>query len=693
MKRISLLLLLFVIGTNSFAQMNLYTNYLGVSKSNVSSNQWHYAVVTKSSNLQGQMYLDGVLIRDTLWQNNSFSYSKLYIGASYYTSFSGFFKGQIDELRISNKVRSQSEIQNYYNSNLPFSVDNNTYALFHFDENTGAVVNNAKGGSGSSKGCTYTTGKFGSSLNLDGISNYADCNISIPTSNITIEFWFKEDGSQSGATLIQPYGMYSSNISLTKSTVVNTNKTTCETMGNDSLVLYKNGYITGPQNVGSQPIHTDSKWIKITGADSLYLHTMQHRLYDYSKIYDKNNNLIWTWGGESVPATTWYPRTHTVYVGGNDSVRIEFYQGYKNFSIGHLQVIGMHCGLNCNLLATATTSNPTTICQGGSVIINASIGSNYKYQWYNNGEIINGATTSNITQFNSGSYSVKITDDHGCQNTSLPINITVNPNPIATILASGPTTFCQGGTVTLTASGGDTYLWSNNSTATSINVSNTGTYSTTVKLNGCSSIVSQSITVNPNPIVSLASLNAFINNNSNEITLVGNPSGGTYIGSGISGTSFNPKLAGLGNKTITYNYTNSNNCSGSATRSTIVFDTTGIVCTSTKNDTITTHISVTDTLIIKAHFAGLNNIIGTTEIKIYPNPTSDIIYINTGDFTQLSGSTIKITDALGKSVFSSLINQQLFTINTSQFGARGVYTVQIMDGNQIVKDTRKIVLQ
>ena len=684
---------MFVIGTNSFAQMNLYTNYLGVSKSNVSSNQWHYAVVTKSSNLQGQMYLDGVLIRDTLWQNNSFSYSKLYIGASYYTSFSGFFKGQIDELRISNKVRSQSEIQNYYTSNLPFSVDNNTYALFHFDENTGAVVNNAKGGSGSSKGCTYTIGKFGSSLNLDGISNYADCNISIPTSNITIEFWFKEDGSQSGATLIQPYGMYSSNISLTKSTVVNTNQTICETMGNDSLVLYKNGYITGPQNVGSQPIHTDSKWIKITGADSLYLHTMQHRLYDYSKIYDKNNNLIWTWAGESVPATTWYPRIHNVYVGGNDSVRIEFYQGYTNFSVGHLQVIGMHCGLNCNLLATATTSNPTTICQGGSVIINASIGSNYKYQWYNNGEIINGATTSNITQFNSGSYSVKITDDNGCQNTSLPINVIVNPNPIATILASGPTIFCQGGAVTLTASGGGTYLWSNNSTATSINVSNNGTYSTTVKLNGCSSTASQSITVNPNPIVSLASLNAFINNNSNAITLVGTPSGGTYIGSGISGTSFNPKLAGLGNKTITYNYMNSNNCSGSATRSTIVFDTTGIVCTSTKYDTITTHISVTDTLIIKAHFAGLNNIIGTTEIKIYPNPTSDIIYINTGDFTQLSGSTIKITDALGKSVFSSLINQQLFTINTSQFGARGVYTVQIMDGNQIVKDTRKIVLQ
>ena len=196
------------------------------------------------------------------------------------------------------------------------------------------------------------------------------------------------------------------------------------------------------------------------------------------------------------------------------------------------------------------------------------------------------------------------------------------------------------------------------------------------------------VIVNQNPVVSLTSLSSFINNNSNSITLVGTPNGGTYIGSGVSGNSFNPQLAGLGNKTVTYNYINSNNCIGSASISTIVYDTTGIVCTSYD----TTFITVTDTLIINAHFAGLNNTIGTTTIKIYPNPTSDIIYIHTGDFTSLSGSTIKITNALGQTIFNSLINQQLFTINTSQFGSRGTYTVQIIDANQMVKEIRKIIL-
>ena len=341
-----------------------------------------------------------------------------------------------------------------------------------------------------------------------------------------------------------------------------------------------------------------------------------------------------------------------------------------------------------NPIATITPQSSTTFCEGNSVTLNASTGLGYTYEWYNNNSLINNASGNSYSANISGNYTVKVIDG-ACNTTSSNSNVIVNPNPIASISASGPTTFCNGGSVTLTASGGGTYLWNNNSISSSINVTNGGTYSTTVTLNGCSSTASQTITVNPNPIVSLASLNTLINNNSNAITLVGTPIGGTYVGSGVSGASFNPHLAGLGTKTITYNYTNLNNCSGSASRTTIVYDTTGIVCTAYD----TTFITVTDTLIINVHFVGLNNTIGTTVIKIYPNPTSDVVYVNTGDFTHLAGSTIKIINALGQSVFTSLINQQLFTINTTQFGARGVYTVQIIDSNQVVKETRKIVLQ
>ena len=118
----------------------------------------------------------------------------------------------------------------------------------------------------------------------------------------------------------------------------------CESIGNDSIALYSNGYIIGPQLNCGLNIHTDSKWINVTGADSLHVFTFQHRFYDQSAIYDENNNLIWNWDGESIPSDTWYPRNHSVNVSGNDSVRIEFYQGYNDpFCVGFLQVVGMAC--------------------------------------------------------------------------------------------------------------------------------------------------------------------------------------------------------------------------------------------------------------------------------------------------------------------------------------------------------------
>jgi hypothetical protein len=137
---------------------------------------------------------------------------------------------------------------------------------------------------------------------------------------------------------------------------------TCQSIGGDSLALYNNGYITGPQNINcGQNIHTESHWIDITGADSLFVNTVQHRLYDFSKIYDQNDNLIWSWLGENANAT-WYFRSHSVFVGGNDSVRIEFHQGYSDpFCNGYLQVVGMHCGnISTNI---SSESNYESVCR------------------------------------------------------------------------------------------------------------------------------------------------------------------------------------------------------------------------------------------------------------------------------------------------------------------------------------------
>jgi large repetitive protein len=138
-------------------------------------------------------------------------------------------------------------------------------------------------------------------------------------------------------------------------------------------------------------------------------------------------------------------------------------------------------------------SGPTTFCAGGNVTLMANSASSYLWS--------NGATTQSITVDGSGSYSVTITDANGCSATSAPTTVTVNPTPAATITASEPTTFCQGGSVTLTTSSGASYIWSTGETSQSITVDRSGNYSVTVTgANGCSATsASTTVTMNPLP--------------------------------------------------------------------------------------------------------------------------------------------------------------------------------------------------
>ena len=143
--------------------------------------------------------------------------------------------------------------------------------------------------------------------------------------------------------------------------------------------------------------------------------------------------------------------------------------------------------------ATITPGGPTSFCQGGNVSLTASNGTSYLWS--------NGATTKTIVVTNSGTYTVTVTTSGVGTSTSSPVTVTVNALPTASISASGATTFCTGGTVTLTASAGSSYLWSpGNQTSQSIAVTTAGTYNVRVtNANGCSA-VSSNTTVNVNAV-------------------------------------------------------------------------------------------------------------------------------------------------------------------------------------------------
>jgi hypothetical protein len=86
----------------------------------------------------------------------------------------------------------------------------------------------------------------------------------------------------------------------------------------------------------------------------------------------------------------------------------------------------------------------------------------------------------------SGDYSHHYTNINGCDS-FVTAHVTINQIPSVSITANGPTSFCPGGSVTLSASSAVSYLWSNSSTSASIIVQQSGNYSVTITdANGCS---------------------------------------------------------------------------------------------------------------------------------------------------------------------------------------------------------------
>jgi len=145
---------------------------------------------------------------------------------------------------------------------------------------------------------------------------------------------------------------------------------------------------------------------------------------------------------------------------------------------------------------TATAQGATTFCQGSSVTLDAGSYPGATFLWSD------GATTQMNTVSASGSYSVTVTKSNGCVSTSNAIAVTVNPTPTApTISASGSTTFCNGGSVTLTSSQATGIEWNNQAVTPAIVVNASGSYDVTyTDLNGCTvTSLPTVVTVNPNP--------------------------------------------------------------------------------------------------------------------------------------------------------------------------------------------------
>jgi hypothetical protein len=238
--------------------------------------------------------------------------------------------------------------------------------------------------------------------------------------------------------------------------------------------------------------------------------------------------------------------------------------------------------------ATVTPSGPTTFCAGGSVTLTASPGASY--QWRNFGTPLVGANAQTFIATTSGSYSVTVSDATGCSATSSNISVTVTSTVSVTISTGGPTTFCVGGNVTLTAnpSGGSgsftSYQWLLNGSPISgangvtYSATATGNYSVTVADSaGCTGTsASQSVTLNAPPSAAISAPASVCPNSAVAASITSPAGGATYTWSVTNGTL----QTGQGTSAITFSV-------GTASPVSISVTATASSCSSTGNASVT----------------------------------------------------------------------------------------------------------
>ncbi|MDZ7366568.1 MAG: hypothetical protein ONB43_11950 [candidate division KSB1 bacterium] len=199
-----------------------------------------------------------------------------------------------------------------------------------------------------------------------------------------------------------------------------------------------------------------------------------------------------------------------------------------------------------------------------------------------------GSAISFGNQTTAGTYTVVATNTTTlCQQTMTgSATVTINALPTAFNVTGGGS-YCSGGTgVAVGLDGSETgveyQLVLDGTTNIGSAVSGTGsaisfgdqtaagTYTVlaTNTTTSCQQTMTGSVTVtiNPLPIVTFTPAGPFlVTDAAVDLSFLVSPAGGTFSGTGISGTMFDPATAGVGEHSITYSFTDGNSCTKSVT--------------------------------------------------------------------------------------------------------------------------------
>ncbi len=303
-------------------------------------------------------------------------------------------------------------------------------------------------------------------------------------------------------------------------------------------------------------------------------------------------------------------------------------------------------------------ASPTTLCAGNTVqFTDSSLNSPTSWNWTFTGGTPATSTAQNPSEVYStaGIYNVKlkVTNTGGTDSLTKTSYITVNSNPTITATPS-PSSYCPGGSSTLTASGGSTYTWSpstdlNATTGTTVtaNPTTTTTYTVTgTNSSGCSATKTVTVTVNPIPtITATPSPASYCPVGSSTLTASG---GSTFTWSPSTDLSATTGAAVTANPTATTTYTvtgtNSSGCSATKTVTVTVNPTPTITATpspasycSGESSTLTASGGSSYT------WSPSTTLSATTGTTVTANPTTTTTYTVTGTNSSGCSATKTVT--------------------------------------------------
>ena len=305
---------------------------------------------------------------------------------------------------------------------------------------------------------------------------------------------------------------------------------------------------------------------------------------------------------------------------------------------------------NYNVLATiddgscyylsVDLGNDTSLCSSSNMILGVN-GNYFSYLW-NNFD-----TTSQITIYSNGVYSVLVSDSLGCTSSDT-ILVSLSYPPLVDI--GNDQKLCPGDSLILDGGNGwSNYLWSDSSTLQTFVVDTFGLYFVTVTDSvGCQGSDYVNITMDTFPVSGFTYLINGLTVDFIDTSSYGN----SYIWDFFSDGNFTDSTVG----DVSFNYSTSG-----------IFDVSLFVINNCGTDTFTTEINLTN-------IGGVE--ITNSNFQIYPNPSKNQLYIELDKWSIYSQLTI--TDLNGKKILTQQLKERKTILDITSF-LEGVYLISLQN--------------